>query len=87
MGQIYSRKDPQLKRNVAIKVSSISEGGQDPRFSKEAEVLAQLAHPNIVPIHNIGVDAQGRFFAGCRDDGCFSSKVTGSEKEGRNAGR
>jgi tetratricopeptide (TPR) repeat protein len=25
-------------------------------------VLAQLAHPNIVPIHNIGVDAQGRPF-------------------------
>jgi serine/threonine protein kinase/formylglycine-generating enzyme required for sulfatase activity len=62
MGQIYFGEDPQLKRNVAVKVSSVSEGGEDPRFSKEAEVLAQLAHPNIVPIHNIGVDAQGRPF-------------------------
>ena len=25
-------------------------------------MLAQLAHPNVVPIHNIGVDAQGRPF-------------------------
>ena len=54
MGQIYFGEDPQLKRNVAVKVSSVSEAGEDPRFSKEAEVLAQLAHPNIVPIHNIG---------------------------------
>jgi serine/threonine protein kinase len=62
MGRIYFGEDPQLKRNVAVKVSSVSEAGEDPRFSKEAEVLAQLAHPNIVPIHNIGVDAQGRPF-------------------------
>ena len=62
MGQIYSGQDPQLKREVAVKVSSISEGGEDPRFSKEAEVLAHLAHPNIVPIYNIGVDAQSRPF-------------------------
>ena len=62
MGLIYFGEDPQLKRNVAVKVSSVSEGGEDPRFSKEAEVLAQLAHPNIVPIYNIGVDAQSRPF-------------------------
>jgi len=62
MGQIYFGEDPQLKRQVAVKVSSISEGGEDARFSKEAEVLAQLAHPNIVPIYNIGVDAQRRPF-------------------------
>jgi serine/threonine protein kinase len=62
MGQIYFGEDSQLKRNVAVKVSSVSEDGEDPRFSKEAEVLAQLAHPNIVPIYNIGVDAQRRPF-------------------------
>jgi len=62
MGQIYFGEDSQLKRQVAIKVSSISEGGEDPRFAKEAEVLAHLAHPNIVPIYNIGVDAQSRPF-------------------------
>jgi serine/threonine protein kinase/WD40 repeat protein len=62
MGQIYFGEDPQLERQVAVKVSSISEGGEDPRFSKEAKVLAQLAHPNIVPIHAIGVDSQGRPF-------------------------
>ena len=62
MGQIYFGEDPQLERQVAVKVSSISEGGEDPRFTKEAKVLALLAHPNIVPIHATGVDAQGRPF-------------------------
>jgi tetratricopeptide (TPR) repeat protein/predicted Ser/Thr protein kinase len=62
MGQIYFGKDPQLERQVAVKVSSISEGGEDPRFTKEAKVLALLAHPNIVPIYNVGVDGQGRPF-------------------------
>ncbi len=62
MGQIYFGEDPQLERQVAVKVSSVSYGGEDPRFSKEAKVLAHLAHPNIVPIYNIGVDAQSRPF-------------------------
>jgi hypothetical protein len=62
MGQIYFGEDPQLERQVAVKVSSISEGGGDPRFTKKAKVLALLAHPNIVPIYNVGVDAQGRPF-------------------------
>ena len=62
MGQIYFGEDPQLKRHVAVKVSSVAYGGADPRFSKEAEVLAHLAHPNIVPIHAIGVDGLGRPF-------------------------
>ena len=41
MGQIYFGEDPQLKRQVAVKVSSVSYGGEDPRFSKEAKVLAE----------------------------------------------
>jgi serine/threonine protein kinase len=62
MGRIYFGEDPKLRRQVAVKVSSMSECGEDPRFTKEAEVLAHLAHPNIVPIHAIGLDAGGRPF-------------------------
>ncbi len=39
MGQIYFEEDPQLERHVAVKVSSVSEDGEDPRFSKEARLL------------------------------------------------
>jgi serine/threonine protein kinase/WD40 repeat protein len=58
MGRIYCGEDPQLKREVAVKISSIG-GSGDPRFMREAEVLASLAHPNIVPIHAIGQDDDG----------------------------
>lgn len=62
MGRIYLGSDPALKRQVAVKVSSVSRHGADLRFEREAEVLAQLAHPNIVPIHSMGVDSEGRPF-------------------------
>lgn len=32
------------------------------RFIEEAQVTAQLEHPNIVPVHELGLDAQGRPF-------------------------
>ncbi|MEI6715449.1 MAG: protein kinase [Verrucomicrobiota bacterium] len=62
MGLIYHGEDPQLERQVAVKVSSLVSDGSDPRFEKEAKVLANLAHPNIVPIHAIGRDSKGRPF-------------------------
>jgi hypothetical protein len=63
MGEIHLAKDGELKREVAVKVSTVSGGAEDPRFRKEAEVLANLAHPNIVPIYNLGVDSAGRLEA------------------------
>ena len=86
MGQVYFGEDPQLKRNVAVKVSSVSECGEDPRFSKEAEVLAQLAHPNIVPIYNIGVDAQSRpFYSMKLIKGCTLQAVLNLIRDGDSA--
>ncbi|RFC46278.1 MAG: pTyr [Verrucomicrobia bacterium] len=58
MGRIYTGEDPQLKRVVAVKVSNVSSGG-DPRFAREAEVLGNLPHPNIIPIHAMGEDEDG----------------------------
>jgi formylglycine-generating enzyme required for sulfatase activity/tRNA A-37 threonylcarbamoyl transferase component Bud32 len=62
MGEIHLARDGELEREVAVKVSTVSEGAVDPRFTKEARVLANLAHPNIVPIYNLGVDSAGRPF-------------------------
>ena len=61
MGQIYFGQDEQLDRDVAIKVSTVA-AGEDVRFLKEAKILAKLAHPNIVPVYNNGIDAEGRPF-------------------------
>ncbi len=56
MGSVLQAEDGKLKRTVAIKVMHL-DVDVDPamrrRFLREAEVLAMLAHPNIVPIHDI----------------------------------
>src|SRR5689334_11291957 len=54
MGEVYRARDPQLDREVAIKVLPVALA-QDParlaRFEREAKVLAALNHPNIAMIH------------------------------------
>ena len=62
MGRIYVGTDPKLEREVAVKVSTAGQSGEDSMFFKEAKVLGVLAHPNIVPIHNLGEDRHGRPF-------------------------
>jgi len=56
MGSVLEAHDGKLDRTVAIKVMLI-EGDTNPsmrgRFLREARVLAMLAHPNIVPIHDL----------------------------------
>ena len=56
MGSILEAEDCKLKRTVAIKVMLLdasTDTSTRQRFLREAEVLAMLAHPNIVPIHDI----------------------------------
>lgn len=62
MGKIFTAQDPHLEREVALKVSTVKDRAEDSHFLREARVLANLAHPNIVPVHHIGADAQGRPF-------------------------
>lgn len=62
MGKIFAAQDPKLERIVALKVSTVKDRKEDAQFFTEAKVLAQLAHPNIVPIHNLGMDGMGRPF-------------------------
>jgi tetratricopeptide (TPR) repeat protein/predicted Ser/Thr protein kinase len=59
MGIVYQAYDPELHRRVAIKVLP-SAGGADElreRLQREAKALAQLNHPNVVTVFEIGVEA------------------------------
>ncbi|MBN1886415.1 MAG: serine/threonine protein kinase [Thermoflexales bacterium] len=52
---IYKAYQPKLERHVAVKVLSphvIDEEGFLDRFSMEARAIAQLDHPNIVPVYD-----------------------------------
>jgi serine/threonine protein kinase/WD40 repeat protein len=62
MAKIFLADDLQLKRLVAIKVSTADTSVPDTLFQAEAEVLSNLAHPNIPPIHSCGIDDVGRAF-------------------------
>ncbi len=61
MATVYRGYDPRFKREVAIKVLP-REFQHDPqfraRFEREAEVIAALEHPAIVPVHDYGEDAE-----------------------------
>jgi len=57
MGVVYRAIDTTLKREVAVKLLRSGEAlsaGELARFSFEAELVASLHHPNIVPVHSFG---------------------------------
>jgi len=61
MGEVYRAHDPELRRDVAIKL--LHDDGSDPRIDlaatrmrAEARALARLAHPNVVSVLAIGRD-------------------------------
>src|SRR5262249_43412567 len=58
MGEVYRARDPRLSRDVAIKVLPASVA-QDPtrlrRFEQEARAVGTLDHPNILAVHDVGV--------------------------------
>ncbi|MBX3744028.1 MAG: protein kinase [Verrucomicrobiae bacterium] len=74
MGVIYAVLDRELNRQIAMKVIGTNLAGTEPvsldslppawvdRFVEEAQITAQLDHPHIVPVHEIGVDPHGRIY-------------------------
>ena len=58
MGVVYLAHDDELDRDVALKVPSLSEGGNNAellqRFQREAKAAASFHHPNFCPIHEVG---------------------------------
>jgi tRNA A-37 threonylcarbamoyl transferase component Bud32 len=60
MGVVYKARQPGLDRAVALKVLS-PRLAADPdfvdRFGREAKALARLSHPNIVAVHDCGVES------------------------------
>lgn len=69
MGVVYTAHDPQLQRVVAIKVlrASVASGkastSSQARLLREAQAMAQVAHPNVVPVYDSGAFGSGIFIA------------------------
>lgn len=63
MGVVYLAVDPELKREVAIKVHGRGVGEDARRrMRREAESLARLRHPNVVSIYEVGLSESGDVF-------------------------
>jgi serine/threonine protein kinase len=64
MAAVYRARDLRLNREVAVKVLR-DELTRDPdflsRFEREAQVVASLSHPNIVPVYDVGEEQGSRF--------------------------
>ena len=65
MGVVYLANQISLKRPVALKVLRYSVSGKQAtaRFEREAELVATLQHPHIVPIHATGKHDNLHFLA------------------------
>jgi serine/threonine protein kinase len=64
MGAIFLAEDTALGRRVALKVLDLPDAAGDlaARLLREAQILAQLEHPGIVPVHDVGRLADGHVF-------------------------
>ena len=76
---VYLVRDLSLKRNLAVKVLSpdlITSKTVLERFRREAETVAQLSHPNIVPLHFIGQKDDLLYLAmACIDGGSVADRL------------
>jgi serine/threonine-protein kinase len=64
MGEVYRARDPQLERDVAIKIlpaTSVADPVARTRLLREARTASRLNHPNICTIYQVG-EAEGHAF-------------------------
>ena len=61
-GIVYEAWEQALQRSVALKVI-FATGNSDDWSFREAQAIAQLTHPNIVPVHAVGETTDGIFFS------------------------
>ncbi len=69
MGEVWRGEDPQIGRQVAVKLLNVPQGltasqmsEWEERFLREARAAGRLSHPGIVPVYDVGRTSHGRPF-------------------------
>jgi serine/threonine protein kinase len=64
MGVVDLALDQDIERKVAIKRIKTEAAGDlgVARFVEEVRTIGRLEHPNIVPVHDVGIDDEGRYY-------------------------
>ncbi|BDU71971.1 serine/threonine-protein kinase [Mesoterricola silvestris] len=83
MGVVYLAQDPLLKRRVAVKIVQKTRSDSETmiaRFQRESEISAQLNHPNIITVFDVGDDPEaGPFLTMEFVDGSSLSRILSQE--------
>jgi len=61
MGEVYLAEDPQLQRQVALKILTGADAKAKRRFVREAITASKLSHPNVAVVYEAG-EADGLAF-------------------------
>jgi serine/threonine-protein kinase len=91
MAVVYKARQIRLDRIVALKVLRAGDGGQAEelaRFYREARAVADLRHPHIVQIHDLG-EHDGCPFLSLEfiEGGSLAARIAGSPQPARQAAR
>jgi len=65
VGEVIKARDNDIERDVAIKRLRPEMNGSHAtvlRFAEEVRTVGRLEHPNIVPIHDVGIHPNGEYF-------------------------
>jgi serine/threonine protein kinase len=87
MGVVYRAHDPDLDRAVAIKVVRTAHASSGTRLMREAQAMARLHHPNVVPIFDVG-PAEGAVFVAMpllEGERCAAREATARSRCGASA--
>ncbi|HEX5058815.1 MAG TPA: serine/threonine-protein kinase [Kofleriaceae bacterium] len=64
MATVYRARDPELDREVALKLVHFRDGGTSAeRLLREARAMAKLTHPNVTRIYDVGTEGDAVFLA------------------------
>jgi len=66
MAVVYNAYDPDLDRNVALKLVAphrLTSSREGARLQREAQAMARVAHPNVVPVYDVGEHDRGVYIA------------------------
>jgi hypothetical protein len=65
MGVVYAAHDRELDRHVALKVLRVAGASDEERVRmlREGQAMARVTHPNVITVHEVGVDGELVFLA------------------------